>query len=98
MRPPRRMVTPIVFSLHALDRYIERARPSLELGFAKSELNNAVQRGEIDDKPPWWMRDRRKAVSYFCPEPNVCFPLRFDAGVFVATTCLTRKACEGAWH
>lgn len=96
--PARRMIPPIVFTRHAIDRYIERVRPTLEPGPARQELNTLVQRGDLADAAPEWEKKERPDTSYFCPTDGVCFPLCFSGGVFVAVTCITRDGDEGAWY
>lgn len=79
-----------VFSDHAVARYCERVRPSLDKARALEELLRVTRHANTSLEPPAWVSPTDPADVWLILG-DVCFPLRrVTATTEVATTCLAR--------
>ena len=89
----------IRISDHCVDRYIERVKPALSIEQAEADLERLVGLAGIAAEPPAWHEERSLLESdgYVVICDEIALPLQraHDAGVFVATTCVTRTSVSG---
>lgn len=76
----------VVISNHAVERYIDRFRPSLEVEDARRELYAAMRaRGQFTPNPPEWLfhvmignRVRRTNIGFIVVDHETALPLRVN--------------------
>jgi hypothetical protein len=82
----------IRFTVHAIERYIERVRPGVDRDRAFKELRALAKVGQIRPEAPDWVTAFPHPVLGWLDCGDVCFPLiKADRGSgYAAATCLTR--------
>lgn len=83
----------IGFSRHAVERYRERIRPSLECEAVKAELSRLLATALVTrERPAWLTEDEHGTAAYLLlADGEICLPLmRRAAGELYSTTCLFR--------
>ena len=77
----------VKFSVHAVERYIERVRPGLCFGDASGELSALMEHAEVSETPPEW-HGGGPEVAWLLLSDDVAFPLcRTRGSYLLATTC-----------
>lgn len=96
--PTRTMRPRIVFTKHAVYRYVQRVirDDSARFSAAKRQLAALTEIvPELSDTAPKWAYGHNSAKPddlFFIPAEDVVFPVRFmENGVWLALTCLTRS-------
>lgn len=87
----RTTVVTVGFSDHAVERFIERVRPALDVDSARDELMSLAASGQVHVGPPPW---RRRADTFLhLALGDLDFPLDADrrGEGLVATTCISRS-------
>lgn len=84
----------VKFSSHALEEYIQRAKPALSRDEAVLELQALVGIGALRKARPEWLRCRQFAAMYL-DLGDIVFPVdpdkwNSDPSALVAVTCLVR--------
>jgi hypothetical protein len=81
----------ISVSDHAVGRYQERVRSSLDIKAAEDELLHVLRFATVGDACPEWAHEARDADEWALLGDGIAFPLkRGHDGRLCATTCLTR--------
>jgi hypothetical protein len=78
----------VLFSDHAVERYIARVKPGLQLPEGRSDLERLCATGQVSAQPPVWARAAREAGYYLILGGSVAFPLTAVGEGWLATTCL----------
>ena len=84
-------MTPVVFSVHAVARYIERARPGLDEDLARLELMARAQFARITEEAPDWLRGNPRNADAFLLLDDAVFVLQRCRRRLVATTCVVHE-------
>lgn len=77
----------LVLSRHALERYQERVKPTLEGEALVADLRRVIVHAEVVERAPGWVRDEHAASSFVVLGDAIVFPV--VAGSLA--TCLTRS-------
>lgn len=94
-----RVPTRVSFSAHAVERYVERARPGVDHPCAEAELVGLAGFGVVLAGAPLWATSGSPFPHLVIAD--ITFPLvpdRFDPEVLVATTCLVRGMRPTGWR
>lgn len=91
----------VQFSAHAVERFVERVRPSMDEDHVREELSRLLATATVSRTPPEWLRREpgtQTPTAYLLlgDDGEIVLPLaaRRD-GSLVATTAVTSKLCEG---
>jgi len=90
----------INLTCHAIARFHERVRPTLDRRAAEDELARLVAIGLITSEAPFWhaTRQRQRAHAYLVVGDLVLplKPQRGDQSVLIAVTCIARGGLSDA--
>lgn len=78
---------------HAVERFIERVRPGLEVTRAQSELDHLLWLADYVFEAPEWLASRaRQRAPMYAVIADIVLPLQIgrDRSSLIAVTCLTR--------
>jgi hypothetical protein len=77
-------MTRIQVSQHAVDRFVERVRPALDVGEARHELERLIdQCGQIGDRPDWQDHRADLCERWLWIGPDICLPVQRDLAITV---------------
>jgi hypothetical protein len=85
----------IVFTDHAVQRYIERVIPGRDDSSARRDLDILAGFGKVTDQAPAWAACY-VGVRWLTVGATIAFPLRRSGPHWVAVTCLTRRCAPKA--
>lgn len=79
-------------SVHAIERYRQRVRPSLWGPHLTTELTRVLHYGEVSTAPPPWLAQGTTRQGPYLTLGDIVFPLAIQQrpGHALAVTCLTR--------
>lgn len=103
-RPDRCELAPeqltITMTAHAIERFRDRARPTLDLPRAAEELQRLIAHGHVCSEAPPWIADRQhQHAAFYLVVGDLVFPLdssRRDPATLSLLTCLARGAISPA--
>ena len=86
---------PVRFSVHAVQRYRERVKPTLTRHQAEQDLIRVAAFGRLLDRPPAWMQSPWHAgAPLYLEIADIVLTLRTRSPAIelVATTCMTKRS------
>lgn len=85
----------IVFTDHAVERYIERVIPGRDDSSARHDLDMLKRFGTVTRRAPAWAACYA-GVEWLTVGNTIAFPLRRHGSHLVAVTCLTKRCSPAA--
>ena len=83
---------------HAVERFIERVRPGLEVSQAHSELDHLLAIADYVFEAPEWLASRaQQRAPMYAVIADIVLPLQIghDSASLVVVTCLARGGVSG---